>query len=65
MEAIKDSLIAKATALTSKKPTLVSYIKDKMDLWDLHGAIDGLMDLRDIDIEIKQIEEFIEMLKKQ
>lgn len=42
---------------------MFDYVHLKIKERDLHGAIDGLMDLRDIDSEIKAIEEMLKELE--
>ena len=46
----------KIESLVFSRNVLLEYVYEKLSSDDLHGAIDGLMDMRDIDSELKQID---------
>ena len=46
----------KRESLLERRENLFTYVYNKLEEEDLHGAIDGLMDMRDIDSELKQID---------
>ncbi len=64
MEDFIDKLISKALALQTQKNGWRASLKNTIEREDWHGASDCACELRDLDTEIKQIEEFIEMLRK-
>ena len=43
--------------LTKQRKLLMGYVYMKLEINDLHGAIDALMDMREIDAMIKCIKE--------
>lgn len=63
-EEMIDRLVSKALALQTRKVSYLSYLQTKIREEDWHGCFDCAADLRDLDTEIRQIEELIEMLRK-
>lgn len=63
-EILIDRLISKIEALHIRKPTILAHVQLRIRDNDLHGAIDDLMDLRDIEAEIKSLDEVIIEVRK-
>ena len=45
------------TKIKQARAVLLKYVYDKLEINDLHGAIDALMDMRELDAQIKILQE--------
>lgn len=58
-----DLVAGKINSLIGKKETFIATMRAQMDSGDMHGVSDTANDLREIDAEIKSLNEILLLIK--
>lgn len=59
---MRDKIIERLRCIRHDISLLLQYSHMKINASDIHGAIDALMDVRDLEAEIKALEEMLSLL---